>query len=536
MDYYAGQVASGETLAGVQPLLMRSISMRLFMLIVASSALMVAACAGPSVLVAGESARSPEPGPPTFPVRVVAGDDLTPLAADITVAQMDLATTGAGTATVIWQEEWTGEVIPLTVSSAGFETQTVELAEIPDDEVEMRMEPVVLEGTVSTEDGRPLPDTAIELGGRELVTDEAGEYRINRAVAGDMTARRPAWETAVVPYDGTSTQLDIVMDPLIVRALRVQADKAGESEAWRRLLRLSENTDINGMVVDLKDEAGVVVYDTGIALAHDIGAVQPAYDITSIVADMDEHGLYKIARIVAFQDPYLASEQPGLATIDSKTGRPWETKSGRAWLDPTDPAAWEYPLSLAEEACRLGFDEVQFDYVQFPVGGVATARFDELVYDDAYYEDEAQFLRIETIGAFLQEAHDRLYPAGCALAADILAITLESRSDEGIGQQPGPLSSAVDVLSPMIYSYAYAPGWRDYEDPNEHAPEIVQTALDTGIPRLEGPAIYRPWLQRAKLEPPEIRAVWGIAEERSLGWMLWSENSSFGPNMLPPVR
>jgi hypothetical protein len=251
---------------------------------------------------------------------------------------------------------------------------------------------------------------------------------------------------------------------------------------------------------------------------------------------MDERGLYKVARIVAFQDPFLAAAQPALATIDSTTGRPWETRSGRAWLDPTDPDAWSYPLSLAEEACRLGFDEIQFDYVQFPVGGVSNARFDELIYDDAYYEDEAQFLRIETIGAFLQEAHDRLYPAGCALAADILAITLESRSDEGIGQQPGPLSSAVDVISPMIYSYAYSPGWRDYEDPNEHAPEIVETALDAGIPRLEGPAYYRPWLQRAKLEPFEIRRVQTIATERSLGWMLWSENSSFGPAMLPPAQ
>jgi hypothetical protein len=467
---------------------------------------------------------------------VVAGDDLTPLAAEISVERTNLVTSAAGIATVVWREEWSDTVVDMTVVSSGFHAQAIELAEIPGDEVEVRMEPVVLSGKVTTEDGRPLPETAIELGGRELLTDEAGEYRINRAVAGDMTLSRPAWETAVVPYDGVSAQLDVVMDPQIVRALRVQADKAGADRSWNKLLRLSTTTDINGMVIDLKDEAGVVTYDTGIALAHDIGAVRPAYDIASIIADMDEYELYKIARIVAFQDPYLATSQPGLATIDSKTGRPWETTSGRAWLDPTDPEAWEYPLLLAEEACRLGFDEVQFDYVQFPVGGVKTARFDELAYSDAYYEDEAQFLRIETITAFLQEAHDRLYPAGCAVAADILAITLESRSDEGIGQQPGPLSSAVDVLSPMIYSYAYAPGWRDYEDPNEHAPEIVQTALDAGIPRLEGPAIYRPWLQRAKLEPPEIRAVWGIAEERSLGWMLWSENSSFGPNMLPPVR
>jgi hypothetical protein len=510
--------------------------MRNLMLILAGCGFLVASCAGPSVLVAGESARSPEPGPPTFQVKVLAGDDLTPLAASLTIEASELRASGAGIATVVWDEAWDGAAVSLVADVAGFHSQTIEITEIPGDGLEVRMDPVVLEGRVTATDGRVLPETAVELGGRQLVTNEAGEYRINRAVAGDMILSRPAWETAVIPYDGVAEELDVEMDPLVVRAIRIQADKAGDAAEWNKLLRLAETTGINGMVVDLKNEAGVVVYDTGVALAHEIGAVDPAYDVRALVADMDERGLYKIARIVAFQDPFLAKAQTDLATIDATTGRPWETSSGRAWLDPTDPGAWVYPLSLAEEACRLGFDEVQFDYVQFPVGGVSTARFDELAYDDAYYGDEAQFLRIGTISAFLQEAHDRLYPAGCALAADILAITLESRSDEGIGQQPGPLSSAVDVISPMIYSYAYAPGWRNYEDPNEHAPELVQTALDAGIPRLEGPAIYRPWLQRAKLEPFEIREVQRVAEERSLGWMLWSENSSFGPAMLPPAQ
>ncbi len=91
---------------------------------------------------------------------------------------------------------------------------------------------------------------------------------------------------------------------------------------------------------------------------------------------------------------------------------------------------------------------------------------------------------------------------GCAVAADIFAITLESTSDEGIGQSPSVFSNYVDVLSPMIYTYTYRSGWKGWDNPNDHATELVTETLDAGIPKLEGPAMYRPWIQRAFLETP----------------------------------
>ena len=86
----------------------------------------------------------------------------------------------------------------------------------------------------------------------------------------------------------------------------------------------------------------------------------------------------------------------------------------------------------------------------------------------------------------------------------------------------------------MIYTYTYGPGWKGWEDPDDHAPELVEAALDAGIPRLEGFAIYRPWLQRAFLENVEIREIQRVAEERNMGWMLWSAGTVFNAEMLPP--
>ena len=193
-----------------------------------------------------------------------------------------------------------------------------------------------------------------------------------------------------------------------------------------------------------------------------------------------------------------------------------------------------YALDLAEEACEIGFDEIQFDYIRFPSDGpINELSFDELTSSD-YYSEASEQKRVETIAAFLEEAHQRLNPMGCAVAADIFAITLESSSDEGIGQSPDVFSNYVDVLSPMIYTYTYGSGWKGWDDPTEHSAELVAAALDAGIPRLEGYALYRPWLQRAFLEDSEILGVQQVAEARNMGWMLWSAGTIFDTGHLPP--
>jgi len=508
---------------------------RKFLFLLAGLAVLASACSGHATVVGGESVRQPEPPPPVFGISVLAGDDLTPVVAAVTVDGEAYQTDAVGNTSVVWQERWEDEPAAITVAAPGFFSDSSVLTVLPEEgAVEVRLDPVVLRGTISTSDGRALPLVTVKLGDAEVITDAAGDFRIVRATAGQIDLTRPAWQAKSQPWDGESTEISLTMDPLMIRALRVSGPKAGDSAAWAELLPLARNSGVNALVVDTKDERGRVFHDTSVSLAHEIGAVSAAYDLDQVIADMDGLGLYKITRIVTFQDPPLASSDLSIAAVNADTGRAWETSSGRAWLDPTDQDSWEYSLALAEEACRRGFDEIQFDYVRFPSDGpVSKLRFDNFQFTE-YYSSESQQTRVDTIAAFLSAAHDLLNPMGCAVAADIFAITLESRTDEGIGQMPGPLSSSVDVLSPMIYSYAYNSGWKGFDDPNDHAPEIVAFALDAGIPKLSGYSIYRPWVQRAFLDPDEILAVQNEVESRAMGWMLWSATTDFSPAMLPP--
>lgn len=509
--------------------------MRKLLITPVALAVVVTACAGQSTIVGGESVRQPEPPPPVFTISVLAGDDLTPVSATVEIDGEAHAVDATGAAPVAWQEAWAEEPATLEVSAPGFVTEATTIGMLPEDGIiDVRLDPVILRGTVSAPDGRALPQVTVELGESVVTTDARGEFTIVRAAPGRIELSRPAWEPTSEPWEGDRFDVSLTMNPLMIRALRVSGPKAGDPAAWAELLTLARNSAVNALVIDTKDERGRVFHDTSVSLAHEIGAVTVAYDLDQVLADMEGLGLYKITRIVTFQDPPLAAYDPSLAVTDADTGRPWETDNGRAWLDPTNPEAWEYPLALAEEACRRGFDEIQFDYVRFPSDGdISKLEFDNVSFSE-YYSAEAQQKRVDTIAAFLTEAHSRLHPMGCAVAADIFAITLESRTDEGIGQMPGPLSSAVDVLSPMIYSYAYRSGWKGFADPNEHAVEIVAYALEAGATRLDGYSVYRPWVQRAFLDPDEIRAVQNEVESRDLGWMLWSATTDFNEQMLPP--
>jgi hypothetical protein len=482
-------------------------------------AVAVASCSG-SIVGDPAGVTGAELGPPELQVVVLAGDDLSVIPASVSIDGVRVPVSN-GLAVVAWPER----SIEIGVTAPGFRSWTQELTTYPDaGRIEFRLDPVVLSGRVTTPDGLSLPDAVVVLGSRENRTDEEGYFRIERAAPGEIVITRPAWQETRVPWDGATEGIDLTMEPLRVRALRVSAEAAGDAARWNEVLSLADISAIDAVVVDVKDETGTVGHDTEVEKAHQIGAAKVWYDIDDVVADMREHGLYSIARIVTFQDTPLATAEPEHA-VAREDGGPWESDAGHRWLDPSDPASYEYALDLAEEACRSGFDEVQFDYVSYPFGGpVSDATF------DAEYTEE---VRVASISAFLDRAYRSLSALDCAVGASILAITLESHTDEGVGQRPGAMSRTIDVLSPMLYTTNYGAGWKGLADPNAHAVEVVEGALGTGVRKLEGFGYYRPWLQTWTISEADVRDVQRSVEAFGVGWMLWSTSSSYSASVLP---
>ena len=472
------------------------------------------ACMAQSVMVAGD-APLPSPSPvPMVKVLVTDGEGGPVAGALVKVREARTATDGAGLVDV----RWDGEQVSVSVEATGFFPGAVAVEAFQEQPLELELRPVVLRGAVLDKTGGfGLPAASVSLGGVEVVTDRSGRFEIRRAVAGTIAVSRPGWHGAEFEWDGELLVTEIEIEPRIIRGLHVAYSVFHDQQQWRDLLAVAEETVVNALVIDVKDESGRVFHETGVGLADQIGAVDPLFDLYRVLREMEIRGLYKIARIVAFQDPVAARAEADMAVFDSATGGPFR-KGNQYFLDPTDRRARAYALDLAEEACAAGFDEIQFDYVRFPDGYPESAVFDH---------GDSEEVRIRAIAGFIEEAAGRLHPLGCVVAADIFGFVTSVEGDGGIGQELGALSAVTDVLSPMVYPSHYSRGWFGFEKPNDHPGEVVGLALEAGLKRLEGPAVVRPWLQDFYYNTAQVREEIEAVEDLELGWMLWNARSSF---------
>ena len=483
----------------------------------------LSACMAQPVVVVGEG-PIPPPGETAMVTIQVQDDQGLPIGgAEATGDDFDSVSDEAGQVHVRWQ----GEPISVSVRAEGFFPAAVAVEEFHHEPLELALRPAVLRGAVLGPGDFGVPAASVTLGDTTTVTDGSGRFEISRASEGMITVERPGWEMTEVYWVGTPLVEEITIEPTIIRGLHIGHWVYRDPQQWRDLLKVAEETVVNAFVIDVKGESGRVFYDTEVPLARRIGAVEPLVDLDRVIVEMDRRDLYKIARLVTFQDPIAARAEVEMAVHDTATGGPYN-KNDQYFLDPTDRQARAYALDLAAEVCEAGFDEIQFDYVRFPDGFPDSARFDH---------GSSAEVRTEAITGFLREAADRLHPLGCLVAADIFGFITTVRGDGGIGQEFVVLSQTLDVVSPMLYPSHYSRGWFGFEVPNDHPGEVVGHALDDAIERRQGAAIIRPWLQDFGYTPAQVRAEIRAAEAegRGLGWMLWNAVSRFEMDALDPA-
>jgi hypothetical protein len=418
----------------------------------------------------------------------------------------------------------------IEVSAPGYKTSTYDVQAMPvDSTLFLQMEPLIFQGRLTDRHGNGVVGAQVDAGGVIGLTAEFGNFELIGAQPGEVTISKSAWQDTSVTWDGSSGRVDVEMEPFIVRALRVYGFTANDDATFNELLRIADQTAINALVFDTKSEGGEVLYDSQNEDAIKSLAVLNLYDVEKRLAQAKEHGLYTITRIVTFQDFFMANYKPDHAIQNSETGQPWTNWKGLGWMDATDPVAWEYPIALGLEACRLGFDEIQFDYVRFPTDGDLSTT----VYDNPGASEAAT--RVEAIVGFLSAAREQINQAGCSVSADVFAIVLSVPNDQGLGQKVEELSWAVDAISPMVYPSHYGRGWLNFDNPNDHPSEVVGEALTSGARRSEGGALIRPWLQGFSWTSEQIQESIMTAEELASGWMLWSALSEYELDWIPDL-
>lgn len=433
----------------------------------------------------------------------------------ISAAVVDVGGDQAGTTDIDGhvEMEWNRSSRVLEVTAPGHISRMVTLDESPGEVFSVVLNARVLRGRVVDDEGEGVASARITAGPATAVSDEEGHFRLRGAEPGPVTVLRPAWMPEDFIWDGGPGESVVAIEPFTARAVHISGDAVAND--FESFVDMAMKTELNALMIDLKDETGYIWYDSTDPTAIEAGAVSAVYNLSEVVSRADELGLYVIGRLVIFQDPVAARSIPSMAVWDSELNEPYSA-NGQYFLDPTDPAARAYALGLAVEACNRGVDEIQFDYVRFPDARRESAQFDEGVSAET---------RTSTINAFLGEAVTSLHPLGCAVAADIFGFLTTAQDDGGIGQQWEEITAEIDVASPMLYPSHYGPGWFGYDNPNEHPSDVVRLALEDGMERLQENVIVRPWLQDFGYSTESVRAQIDSAERFNLGWMLWNAQS-----------
>jgi len=317
---------------------------------------------------------------------------------------------------------------------------------------------------------------------------------------------------------------------------------------WRDSLKeLIETTELNAVVIDIKDYTGVVSFPRPLTpersdggQANEKGCV--VSDMREFVQVLHEANIYVIGRISVFQDPSYTKLFPELAVRKKSDGEVWKDYKGLSFIDVGARPYWDYIVKLSEESYELGFDELNFDYVRYPSDGNTQ--------DALYSWSVGTTTKQEMLGSFFEHLHDNLRETGVKLSVDLFGMTTTVENDMGIGQILEGAFPYFDYISPMVYPSHYPSTWNGFVNPAEYPYEVIKIAMARAMERemawrisqnlaTTTPSKFRPWLQDFNLgatyDADKVRAQIQATYDVGLtSWMLWNAGNKYTREALLP--
>jgi len=276
--------------------------------------------------------------------------------------------------------------------------------------------------------------------------------------------------------------------------------------------KILTNTDVNTLVIDVKTDNGHILFDTEIDEVIYLNNERVKFTNNDLQELREIKDIYLVGRLVVFQDPLFAKVFPDEAVFDSRLNKPY-SQNGQFFLDPSSKKVQDYIINIAIESCRLGFDEIQYDYIRYPDSNSKFMQFDTK--ND--FEN-----RVNNINSFLSRSRQLLHNEGCLLSADTFGYILTNKQDGGIGQNLETIVENVDFISPMVYPSHYTNGSFGYQNPNEHPYEVITAALTDALDRGVDKDKIRPFLQGFWHSNEDIRNNIRAASDLEMDWLIWN--------------
>lgn len=373
-----------------------------------------------------------------------------------------------------------------------------------------------------------------------------------------------------VPVDTREVVRHIPL-PEPVKAIYMTSCVAGTTDFRNRLTGLIEETEINSVVIDIKDYSGTISFPPK---TEDW---KPAWeaarcgtrDMKEFIRSLHEKGIFVIGRITVFQDPFYAPKRPDLA-VERLDGSVWRDHKGLSFIDVGAREYWDHIVELSTEAYNLGFDELNFDYVRYPSdGNMQDIRFPKSMASEYGADKQANLEaffkyvneKLDEESRFAAVRHENTGRASSTpwTSVDLFGMTTTNTDDLSIGQVQERAAPYFDFVAPMVYPSHYPATFLGFSDPNDHPYEVVYHAMSSGVRRMMSsttpvagflhvrmgtstPALYakpafgperlRTWIQDfdygGDYDAEDVRAQIQASEDAGVqSWMIWAPSNVY---------
>ncbi len=349
--------------------------------------------------------------------------------------------------------------------------------------------------------------------------------------------------------------------PEPLKAIYMTQCVAGTPSFRSKLVKLIDETELNAIVIDIKDYTGTVSFKTDNPEIDELqGSGCQVDDMQEFVEMLHDKNIYVIGRVTVFQDPAFARAHPDLAVTKKSDGAIWKDHKGISFIDVGARPFWDYIAAIATSSYTIGFDEINFDYIRFPSDGDMT---------NIAFTHTGTTTKREMLRHFFEYLDSKMIGTGIVTSADLFGMTTTNTDDLGIGQVLEYALLNFDYVSPMVYPSHYPPKFNGWPDPNKVPYEIVKFSMSAAVARsnflyneiasttrvINGQAVnfnpdprllrrinplqLRPWLQDndypVHYTPDMIRKQIQATYDVGLtSWMLWDPANTYTASALLP--
>lgn len=323
-----------------------------------------------------------------------------------------------------------------------------------------------------------------------------------------------------------------IKTPEQVKALYMSSWVAGTPSIRARLVKLIEDTELNAIVIDVKDNTGVITWE------------ERMRDLPEFIEELHSKDIYVIARIAAFQDPAYVKKHPERAVQNVNTGTVWRDRKGEPWADTGDKEMWKYVADIGKEAYARGFDELNYDYIRFPTDGDMKAMRYPISGERGLTDKPG------IVGEFYKYLHDTFDPLDIPISGDLFGIiNVNDVEVKTLGQDLHVALQYFDYVAPMVYPSHFYAGTAGYQNPAAHPGPIItysmggaikiagETASSTGVATSTYTKKLRPWYQdfdmgadyTAEMVRAQMEAGYALGID---SWMLWDPANKYTPSAI----